>query len=220
MARYSTSSTVAAIFEVFLIGSTVPAASAVLDPELRIVIRTYDASTVTGELAAAGSVAAAILEDGGVGVTWVSCEVAFVERNSNPCLSPLAANELSIRFVRLPRPLAERDPMTLGESLIDTGLRSGSLATIYVNRVSHLAALCRVDMATLLGRAVAHEIGHLLLGNAGHAAAGLMRASWSQKTLRRAIAGDWTFTAADASEVREGVRIRNARRIAAVSSGQ
>ena len=70
--------------------------------------------------------------------------------------------------------------MTLGDSLVDTRLRGGALATIYVNRVATLAGRCDVDVQTLLARAVAHEIGHLLLGTSAHASSGLMRAAWSQ----------------------------------------
>ena len=110
--------------------------------------------------------------------------------------------------------------MTLGDSLIDTRLRAGSLATIYVNRVATLAGRCGVDVQTLLARAVAHEIGHLLLGTSAHASSGLMRAAWSQASLRRGRAEDWTFTVRDAHSMRETVRTRNARRTAAGKLGE
>jgi hypothetical protein len=208
--------TVCVVFVVF----AVPANAAVVDPELRIVIRTYDASVAAGDLAAARTAATAILEDAGVAVTWVSCDAVFVRRDDNPCLAPLAANELAIRFVRLPPHLAAQDLVTLGDSLVDTGRRGGALATIYVNRVATLAGRCRVDVHTLLARAVAHEIGHLLLGTSAHASSGLMRAAWSQAALRRAVAEDWTFTAPDARALREGVRGRNVRRLAAAKIGE
>jgi hypothetical protein len=197
----------------------VPAAAAVVDPELRIVIRTYDAAAA-GDLAAARTAAAAILEEAGVAVTWVSCDAVFVRRDDNPCLAPLAANELAVRFVRLPPHLAAQDLVTLGQSLVDTSLRGGALATIYVNRVVTLADRCRLDVQTLLARAVAHEIGHLLLGTSAHAASGLMRAAWSQDALRRAAAGDWTFADPDARALRERVRGRNARRLHAAKLGE
>jgi hypothetical protein len=166
--------------------------------------------------------AAAILEDAGVGVTWIRCDVAFVQRDANPCLRPLAANELAIRFVRLPPHLAQQkqDLVTLGDSLVDTRLGTGALATIYVNRVATLAGRCHVDVQTLLARATAHEIGHLLLGTTAHASAGLMRAAWSQAAIRRTAADDWTFTGRDARAIRENVRARNARRLAAAKLGE
>ncbi len=196
-----------------------PAGAAVVDPELRIVVRTYDASVAAGDLSAARTVATTILEDAGVAVTWVSCDAGFVPRDDNPCLAPLAANELAVRFVRLPPHLAEQDLVTLGDSLVDTRLRTGSLATIYVNRVAVLAGRCHVEVTTLLARAVAHEIGHLLLGTSAHAASGLMRAAWPQAALRRTVADDWIFTARDAHSLRDAVRVRNAQRLAAAKIG-
>jgi hypothetical protein len=199
--------------------NTTSAEAAVVDPELRLVIRTYDANAAVNTLPAALAAAATILEEAGVGVTWVSCDTVFVRRDENPCLAPLAANELAVRFIRLSPHLAEPHVVTLGDSLVDIRLGTGSLATIYVDRVVTLAARCGVDPPTLMGRAVAHEIGHLLLGTATHASAGLMRASWSQAALRRAD-DDWTFTDADASTLRERVRARHARRLAAGRIGE
>jgi hypothetical protein len=207
-------------FPVVILTNVMPAAAAVVDPELRVVIRTYVIPGVVSDPSPALAAAAAILEDAGVGVTWVPCDVAFVQRDDHRCLAPLAANELAIRYVRLPPHLAERDMVTLGDSLIDTRLRAGSLATIYVNRVATLARRCGVDVQTLLARAVAHEIGHLLLGTSAHASSGLMRAAWSQTALRRAAADDWRFTAPDALAIRESVRVRTAWRLAAGKLGE
>jgi len=204
----------------FVFGFSAPAAAAVVDPELRVVIRTYDASAAAGDLTPAQAAAAAILEDTGIAVTWVRCDAVSVRRDENPCGAPLGANELAIRFVRLPPHLAEQDLVTLGDSLVDTRLRAGSLATIYVNRVAALAGRCRIDVRTLLGRAVAHEIGHLLLGTAAHAPSGLMRAAWPQRALRSERAADWIFTARDAQAMRDAVRTRTARLMASGRIGE
>jgi hypothetical protein len=196
-----------------------PAAAAVVDPELRVVLRTYDASAA-GDLAPALATTTAILEHAGIAVTWVSCDAVFVRRDEDPCLAPLGANELAIRFVRLPVHQMQEDVVALGHSLVDTRLRTGSLATIYVNRVAALARRCRVDARTLLGRALAHEIGHLLLGTSAHTASGLMRATWSQHELRSGRVDEWTFEPQEAESMREAVRVRNARRMAAARIGE
>ena len=204
----------------FAFGFVVPAAAAVVEPELRLVIRTYDPPGTSVDMSQAREAATAILEATGIGISWLECDAVFVWHDENPCLAPLTANELAIRFVRLPPHLAERDMVTLGDSLIDIRLRAGSLATIYVDRVATLARQCGVDVQTLLARAVAHEIGHLLLGTSAHASSGLMRAAWSQTALRRAAAEDWRFTAADALAIRESLRVRTARRLAAGKLGE
>ena len=195
-----------------------PAEAAVVEPERRVVIRTYVQSAAVVETAAVLSTAAGVLEGAGVTVTWVSCDAVFVRRDENPCLAPLAANELAVRFIPV-SPLPGQGMVTLGDSLVDTRLGSGSLATIYVDRVVALAIRCGIDMPTLMGRAVAHEVGHLLLGTAAHAPSGVMRAAWSQKALRGAD-GDWTFTEADARVIRDRVRARNVQRLAAGRLGE
>ncbi len=204
-----------------IVGSGGPSAeAAVVDPDLRIVIRTYDGSDSAGDLTPAFASAAAILEEAGIAVSWIRCDAVFVRRDDNPCLAPLAANELAIRFVRLPPHLAEHHLVTLGDSLVDTRAGAGALATIYVNRVSSLARRCSLDDRMLLGRAIAHEVGHLLLGTAGHAEAGLMRAAWTQQALRRDDPHDWVFAPGEADRMRNAVRNRAARRLAAGKIGE
>ena len=68
------------------------------------------------------------------------------------------------------------------------------LATIYVDRVSRLASSAGADMTALLGHAIAHEIGHLLMASTTHNERGLMRPVWSREELRRNRAEDWRFT--------------------------
>jgi hypothetical protein len=176
--------------------------------DLPIVIRTYDASGLPEADRTAAMVAAtAILEDAGLTMRRLVCDqVASVDGHS--CLTPLRAHELSLRLVRLPPPNRGGDSVTLAYSLVDGPARFGSLATVYVDRVADLAAAARVDVPTLLGRAIAHEIGHLLLGTAAHANVGVMRASWSPDALRDTTAGDWRFTPADAEALRAAARRR------------
>jgi hypothetical protein len=76
------------------------------------------------------------------------------------------------------------------------------LATIYVDRVMLLAVLTGADAATLLGRAIAHEMGHLLLATNAHATHGLMRAVWSGEELRSERGSDWIFTKEEIAVIR------------------
>ena len=95
---------------------------------------------------------------------------------------------------------------------METQVRSGALATVYVDRVATLAGASAVDAPTLLGRAIAHEVGHLLLGTSAHARIGVMRAVWSPDMLRHDRPGDWLFTPHDALALRAAVHARGARR--------
>lgn len=176
-----------------------------------VVIRTYDASGLPeADRTAALAAAAAILEDAGLAIARLACEQVDAAA-IHPCRSPLGAHELSLRLVRLPSTDTAAGYVTLGYSLVETPVRFGSLATVYVDRVADLAAASRVDLPTLLGRAIAHEVGHLLLGTSAHARTGVMRAVWSPEALQRSGPDQWRFTARDAEALREGARRRTAQ---------
>jgi hypothetical protein len=67
-----------------------------------------------------------------------------------------------------------------------------------------------VDSGRLLGRAIAHEIGHLLLGTSGHANRGLMRARWLTGELQRDWPLDWILSAPEGSRMRWRLFVRSA----------
>jgi hypothetical protein len=85
---------------------------------------------------------------------------------------------------------------TLGEALVIRG-EGGVLATVNVNCVASFARAARRDVAVLLGRVAAHEIGHLMMGTSAHARSGLMRRNWTPDEIRRNRPADWVFTARD-----------------------
>jgi hypothetical protein len=93
---------------------------------------------------------------------------------------------------------------------VDVAERKGTLATIYVDRVDALAAGAGVDRGELLGRAIAHEIGHLLLGTSDHPRSGLMRATWKAVEIRRDMPLDWLFSGEQGAEMRRRLAAREA----------
>jgi hypothetical protein len=109
----------------------------------------------------------------------------------------------ALRIVRVPASGHHHD--TLGESLLDPVRRTGTLATIYVDRVEWLAAAGGVEAGILMARAIAHELGHLLLGTTAHSRRGLMRRVWSRDELIRARAADWRFPAEDATRLQQAL---------------
>jgi hypothetical protein len=155
-------------------------------------------------------VARATLGGAGVTVGWLECTV----RDTAPrCATAPRPGELVLRVVNAGNPTQPAaaasaalrspvSPLPLGDAFVDLGSQSGVLATVYLDRVSILAGPARIDNARLLGHAIAHEIGHLLLGTNAHSTAGLMRAVWSREDVRRRRAADWTFTAGDATAIR------------------
>jgi hypothetical protein len=92
--------------------------------------------------------------------------------------------------------------LPFGYAVIDPGTGEGTLATVYPDRVERLAATAGVEMADLLGTAIAHEVGHLLLGRTKHSNTGLMREHWRTSEVERRWSADWEFSAVEASEIR------------------
>jgi hypothetical protein len=179
----------------------------------RLQVRVYDAGVMpAAEQTVALRAAAGVLAAAGIDVTWLSCGNDAAAAHAASCDTPPGHGVLSVRFVRLPGTPSARGELRLGYSLVDTGIGEGSLATMYVDRVQWLAAQARADAAVLLGFAVAHEIGHLLLGTNAHAGAGLMRAVWSRAQLQHAGIGDWRFSADEAVKMRSSLEKRNGLR--------
>jgi hypothetical protein len=187
---------------------------------LTIVVRVYSPGPAAPQLDRALAEATGVLA-GVVTPEWVRCDAApaasLPSGRSAVCAAPLAPGELAVRFSPLPVPRGYTGRLPLGDSLIDAGRHSGVLATIYSNRVLWLAHAAATDPAHLLGRAIAHEIAHLLLGSHRHSEAGLMRAVWTREDVERDRPADWTLTRADAAAIRRRAIVRGAARQAAVN---
>lgn len=161
---------------------------------VRVSARLYNTAQVSDVVKeAALRVATGALIAGGIHVRWSNCDLA------ESCTTAPARGELLIRLVRSPSQIVAR--LVLGEALIDTSERTGVLATVFVDRVERIAGLSETDVALLLGRAIAHELGHLLLGTNAHSASGLMRAQWTPADIRRHASADWVLTREDAAAI-------------------
>ena len=179
-----------------------------------LAVRVYQPYGVAVEdLRAAQTHAQHILGEAGIAVTWVVCGTrAPREDSSRQCDAPLGSNELIVRVQPNGPPATGRDA-SLGYSLVNaqTG-EHAAVSLVYADRIQSLARRVAVDARQVLGRAIAHEIGHLLLNAADHSTHGLMRARWSQTELRRNAPDDWKFLNAEADAMRAAIASRTSRR--------
>ena len=176
---------------------------------LYVVVRVYDMHGVPADtVATARATAERILKSADVTVRWAAC----------PCGQPAGPVEL---MVRLADATPQSEPASLGFSYVDTDRKLGTLATVFTDRVRALADAARVDEGELLGRAMAHEIGHLIIGTRDHASAGLMRGKWTSIELAKNRPVDWEFSRGDGVDFRQALLRRNraARTPAAVLAG-
>lgn len=162
-------------------------------------IRVYDtAGTTPADRRRALKRATDILADADVKVDWRDCSPRAPQRHPACSQSPMQG-ELVVRLVRQP---ASRHLRALGEAMVDTATGTGVLATVFVDRVEQFAARARADVESTLGRVMAHEIGHLLLGTTDHADVGLMRERWSAGELAQKRGDDWLFSRAEIERLR------------------
>ena len=176
---------------------------------LLLVIRTYDVFGVSPhDLEVARQTADGALRAAGLETSWTACQTAGRrdEQPSTGCELLPQSGEVVIRIVAEGRGSGDRS--ALGDAFVDTRHRQGVLATLYGGRIVAFAEQAGIEPGWLLGRALAHEVGHLLLGSAAHGSHGLMRAQWTLEELRRRIDADWLFSGADAAAMQAGLKRR------------
>jgi len=103
-------------------------------------------------------------------------------------------------------------PNVLGMAIVQPQ-GGGRIAYVLFDRVARVARAARSDVTDLLGRVMAHEIGHLMLPDGSHSASGLMRADWNMKELQRPLHSAFEFTISQGEAIR-----RRFRRLAPASS--
>jgi hypothetical protein len=181
-----------------------------------VVVRTYTTVSVAAhDLAVARGVVEKILNAHGIAVRWRGCPVTRsqpdapgpVDRAASPdrCADALGSEEV---IVRIAEGSTGTDRRWLGYSFVDTEQKRGSLATVFADRVEQLAINADVDMGTLLGLAMAHELGHLLLGTSAHSRRGLMRGHWRPREVRLQRVTDWLLSSREGTEMRRGLVAR------------
>jgi hypothetical protein len=177
--------------------STALTASAV--PRIALTVRVYQTAGLAftleqRALAEADTVLRAAL----VAVHWQEC----TGLNPPPiCNVPPGPSDFLL-IVRAGNFCHQDTSATLGAALVVRRV-GGRVATVYVNCVASLATTARADVAVLLGRVAAHELGHLMMRTSAHARSGLMRPKWTPKEVRRNRPADWAFTAADIAAMRQ-----------------
>jgi len=174
-----------------------------------VTVRIYNnAGVKLQRLAAAQQVAAAILAGIGVAPEWRDCRTVRgpSARAADACHDQRQSVELIVRIV--PAPARWHDPAAFGYSLVDTIVDHGTLSTLFADRIQASAVRLSIDANVLLGRVLAHELGHLLLGTTAHSAEGLMRARWNDGELIRSVARDWAFSLSEQTRMHRNLATR------------
>jgi hypothetical protein len=184
----------------------------------RLTVRVYgERHWDDGErLPVAVETAAAIVNETGLDVDWLDCRARALPQ---ACTIPRGPRDLIVRLTPRYTAAAEAageavragepgSDLILGVAVVDATTHAGALATIFLEHVATVASRVNVDRSSLLGRVVAHEIGHLLRGKEGHSSTGLMREVWTGEELGLNRRGDWSFDLPGQQEIRAAIARR------------
>jgi hypothetical protein len=78
----------------------------------------------------------------------------------------------------------------------------GSQADVFYTKIASFHGVSSVEPGTLLGHAMDHELGHLLLGSNSHSLTGLMCANWRTKDLIHMEEGGLLFSEEQSRKMR------------------
>jgi len=82
------------------------------------------------------------------------------------------------------------------------------VATVFYHRVEELKGATGSATSQVLGAALAHELGHLLLGKGAHSRAGIMRCPWDTGELRAIHQGRLVFDRVQSVLIVNGIAAR------------
>jgi hypothetical protein len=158
--------------------------------------------------------AARVLATAGVEAVWqripADSPEAHMEDQSAIVFPGVAPDDRGYLVVRIVRGFPARVlPGALGYALPNA--QSGVQATIFYDRVEPLGQANEISVSALLGDALAHEIGHVLLGSTDHAPDGIMKARWGKADFQQAAMGLLAFNSWERAAIRERLSFQSAR---------
>jgi hypothetical protein len=111
----------------------------------------------------------------GIHLVWHYCR-GVLAAHGTTCEGEMQINEIAVRL----QPSGPRSSIDgrMGHAVVTA--EGGFYASVFVPSVRSQAAGLGLAFDLLMGYAVAHEVGHCLLGP-GHSYAGLMRGAWNRK---------------------------------------
>jgi hypothetical protein len=159
-----------------------------------IVLQVDDfSSLLPSDLAAAEAVARRIFGAAGVRTVW----------RRGPEKKRRLEGALYLTVLVLSQRMGEQKIATdgVGPHVLGQAAKECARAYIFSHRVSALAARNGRDVGSVLGRVLAHEIGHLVLPESGHSATGIMMAGLDLRP-----SADLAFTVEQAAAIRRALR--------------
>jgi len=150
-----------------------------LDSNMTLTVRVYDHARLAPEvLSSAEHETDVIFRSARLEITWLDCPINREQSDAYPACQADSAPANFILRVISPEMAAQYSwpQLRMGYAVTDCAPDlTGCWAAVSYRRVQDLALKADISPALVLGKAMAHELGHLLLGP-GHSDTGIMRA--------------------------------------------
>ena len=174
----------------------------------QITIRIHDyAQSAPSVRRHAEEAAGNILKKAGVVARWVDCPV--YSSSTEDCSGTGTPLDFVVNL--LPYSMSERlhqQGGVLGYTPDVSGNPFGFITWVFYDVAKDRAADHQQDLGELLGDAIAHELGHLLLGTNSHSGWGLMSAFWFGNQLRLASQGWLAFSKQESERIQAALSAR------------
>lgn len=185
-----------------------PAAIPSSNPEL--IVRLYDYTDMEpGTFERTRRQADEILTRAGLRIHWLVCPISEEEAKTNrECARRADAATIQMRILskEMAKKMTNRG-IEFGYAMaLPKGF--GVIAGVFYDRTVREANSIGLAPHVMLGHTMAHEIGHLLLGQQSHSSSGIMTANWRTKEVDLAKRGGFVFTSQQAERMREQAMAR------------
>jgi hypothetical protein len=163
-----------------------------------------EADVDTRILSRAEQEAAAILRRSGVELTSLTCESGqTVWGSGNPCQRERGGAEFWFHIVSR-KPATTTEEM-LGFTVLGEDSESRSAGVFYPAAIE-VSRKYRIDVSEILGAAVAHEVGHLILGGNTHSPRGVMSPQWGPTQFELISISKLSFTSDQSKLLQDEVK--------------
>lgn len=189
-------------------GLVLAAAAAAAESPLEITVQLYNnVSAPRREVLDAQAEAGRIFQKAGIQVNWRYCLPQEIPGNREPGCEPIDVP--TVLVISIISGLAPNgSEFALGFALMQG--HSNHAAVLYPKVSALVADNPQYRDCSILGNAIAHELGHLLLRSTRHEE-GLMRARWDKSDLRAMAQRRLVFNKGQAQRLREMLLARTRR---------
>jgi len=143
--------------------------------------------------------AAEIFQRAGIELTWIDCPVSRSEIEKFPACTRITGYR-AVTLKILPETMAARFGLPPGNRGITF---QGHASYVFYHRVQQLSNHAGLSESVVLGHIIAHELGHLVLGEGAHSDKGIMMEDLHVNDFRQAEKGrPLTFSAEQAQRMR------------------